>query len=220
MEISKLPQEQQDLLKSLKKAIVAIDEDTAKKVAQDIVGNDIDPKIAIKYAIADGAIAVGDKFDTGEYFLPHLVMAGDLMDEVGKILEKNIPAGELEKKRLVVIGAVQGDMHSVGKNLVSTMLRSGGFEVHDMGVDVTSMAFIDRAKELDADMIALSSLLTTTMPYLKEVVEDLKAMGIRENFKVMIGGGPVTRDYAEEIDADGYGKDAIEAVDEAKKIFS
>ena len=89
-----------------------------------------------------------------------------------------------------------------------------------MGVDVTSMAFIDRAKELNADMIALSSLLTTTMPYLKEVVEDLKAMGIRENFKVMIGGGPVTRDYAEEIGADGYGKDAIEAVDEAKKIFS
>ena len=220
MEISKLSQEQQDLLKSLKKAIVAIDEDTAKTIAQDIVSKDIDPKIAIKYAIADGAIAVGDKFDTGEYFLPHLVMAGDLMDEVGKILEKNIPAGQLEKKRLVVIGAVQGDMHSVGKNLVSTMLRSGGFQVNDMGVDVSSMAFIDRAKELNADMIALSSLLTTTMPYLKEVVEDLKAMGIRENFKIMIGGGPVTREYAEEIGADGYGKDAIDAVDEAKKIFS
>ena len=220
MEISKLPQEQQDLLKSLKKAVVAIEEDTAKKIAQDIVSTDIDPMIAIKYAIAGGAIAVGDKFDTGEYFLPHLVMAGDLMDEVGKILEKNIPAGQLEKKRLVVIGAVQGDMHSVGKNLVSTMLRSGGFQVHDMGVDVSSMAFIDRAKELKADMIALSSLLTTTMPYLKEVVEDLKAMGIRENFKIMIGGGPVTRDYAEEIGADGYGKDAIDAVDEAKKLFS
>jgi methylmalonyl-CoA mutase cobalamin-binding domain/chain len=220
MEISKLPQEQQDLLISLKDAIVAIDEDTAKKVAEDIVSNDIDPNIAIKYAIADGAVAVGDKFDTGEYFLPHLVMAGDLMDDIGKILEQNIPTGQLGKKRLVVIGAVQGDMHSVGKNLVSTMLRSGGFEVHDMGVDVSSMAFIDRAKELNADMIALSSLLTTTMPYLKEVVEDLKAMGIRDQFKVMIGGGPVTRDYAEEIGADGYGKDAIEAVDEARKIFS
>ena len=220
MEISKLPQEQQDLLKSLKKAIVAIDEDSAKKIAQDIVDNDIDPNIAIQYAIADGAVAVGDKFDTGEYFLPHLVMAGDLMDEVGKILEKNIPIGQLEKKRRVVIGAVQGDMHSVGKNLVSTMLRSGGFEVHDMGVDVSSMAFIDRAKELHADIIALSSLLTTTMPYQKEVIEDLKAMGIRDQFKVLIGGGPVTREYAEEIGADGYGKDAIDAVDEAKKLFS
>ena len=220
MEIAKLPQEQQDLLKSLKKAIVAIDEDTAKTIAQDIVTIDIDPKVAIKYAIADGAIAVGDKFDTGEYFLPHLVMAGDLMDEVGKILEKNIPAGQLEKKRLVVIGAVQGDMHSVGKNLVSTMLRSGGFQVNDMGVDVSSMALIDRAKELNADMIALSSLLTTTMPYLKEVVEDLKAMGIRENFKIMIGGGPVTRDYAEEIGADGYGDNAVEAVDLPKQLIA
>lgn len=220
MDISKLPQEQQNLLASLKEAIVAIDEDRARKVAGDIVGNRIDPNIAIKYAIADGAIAVGEKFDTGEYFLPHLVMAGDLMDEVGKILEKNIPTEQLGKKRLVVIGAVQGDMHSVGKNLVATMLRSGGFEVHDMGVDVSSMAFIDRARELKADMIALSSLLTTTMPYLKEVVEDLKSMGIRENFKIMIGGGPVTRDYAEEIGADGYGIDALEAVEEARRIFS
>ena len=203
MDISILAQEQQALLKSLKEAIVAIDEDTAKTIAQDIVSKDIDPNIAIKYAIAEGAILVGDKFDTGEYYLPHLVMAGDLMDDVGKILEKNIPFEDLGKKRVVIIGAVQGDMHSVGKNLVSTMLRSGGFEVHDMGVDVASMAFIDRAKELNADMIALSSLLTTTMPYLKEVIEDLSAMGIREDFKVMIGGGPVTRDYADEIGADG-----------------
>ena len=220
MDISELSQEHQDLLKSLKEAIVSIEEDTARRMAEAIVSNNIEPKIAIEYAIAGGAIAVGDKFDTGEYFLPHLVMAGDLMDDVGKIIEKNIPTEQIEKKRVVVIGAVQGDMHSVGKNLVSTMLRSGGFEVHDMGVDVSSMAFIDRAKDLNADMIALSSLLTTTMPYLKEVVEDLRAMGIRENFKVMIGGGPVTREYADEIGADGYGRDAIEAVEEAKKIFS
>ena len=110
-------------------------------------------------------------------------------------------------------------MHSVGKNIVSTMLRSGGFVVHDMGVDVTSIAFIDKAKEVNADMIALSSLLTTTMPYQKEVVEDLMAMGIRDRFKVMIGGGPVTRAFADEIGADGYGKDAIEALEEAKNMF-
>ena len=130
MEISNLPQEQQDLLMSLKKAIVEIDEDTSKTVAQEIVSKDIDPNIAIKYAIADGAVAVGDKFDTGEYFLPHLVMAGDLMDEVGKILEKNIPTGQLEKKRLVVIGAVQGDMHSVGKNLVSRRTGTEAQRIH------------------------------------------------------------------------------------------
>jgi len=219
MDISNLSQEHQRLLESLKKAIIDIDEATAEKVAEKIIDNRIDPNMAIKYAIADGAVEVGEKFDSGEYFLPHLVMAGDLMDAVGKILEKNIPAEQIVKKRIVIIGAVQGDMHSVGKNLVATMLRSGGFEILDMGVDVTSMAFIDKAKEINADMIALSSLLTTTMPYQKEVVEDLKAMGIRDRFKVMIGGGPVTREFAEDIGADGYGKDAMEAVEEAKKLF-
>ena len=219
MDISNLPQEHQDLLDSLKEAILEINQETAKKVAEDIVDKAIDPNLAIKYAIADGAVLVGQKFDSGEYFLPHLVMAGDLMDEVGSILERNIPKEQIVKKRIVVIGSVQGDMHSVGKNLVSTMLRSGGFEVHDMGVDVTSMGFIDKAKELKADVIALSSLLTTTMPYQKEVIEDLKSMGIREQFKVMVGGGPVTLDYAQDIGADGYGKDAIEALDEAKKLF-
>jgi len=219
MDISNLSKAHQGLLESLKKTIIDIDEAKALEVAREILDNQIDPNTAIKYAIADGAVAVGEKLDSGEYFLPHLVMAGDLMDAVGKILEQNLPAEQITKKRIVIIGAVQGDMHSVGKNLVSTMLRSGGFEVHDMGVDVTSMAFIDKAKEIDADMIALSSLLTTTMPYQKEVVEDLKAMGIRDRFKVMIGGGPVTREYAEEIGADGYGRDAIDAVEEAKKLF-
>lgn len=220
MDISNLSQGQKKLLDELKSAIIEIDEERAKTLAENIIHTDIDPKIAIKYAIAEGAIKVGEKFDRGDFFLPHLVMAGDLMDEIGKILEKNLPKHEIDKKRIIVIGSVQGDMHSVGKNLVSTMLRSGGFDVYDMGVDVSSMAFIDKAKELNADMIALSSLLTTTMPYLKEVIDDLRAMGVRDRFKVMVGGGPVMRDYSEKIGADGYGIDAIEALAEAKKLFS
>jgi methanogenic corrinoid protein MtbC1 len=99
------------------------------------------------------------------------------------------------------------------------MLKSGGFEVHDMGVDVPSMTIIQRAKETRADMIALSSLLTTTMPYQREVIEDLKAMGVRDQFRVMIGGGPVTKAYAEEIGADAYGRDALEALEVAKKVL-
>jgi corrinoid protein of di/trimethylamine methyltransferase len=219
MDISNLPKEHQDLLNSLKQTILEIDEQKAKDIAGKIISSGIDPNIAIKYAIAKGAVEVGEKFDNGEYFLPHLVMAGDLMDALGRILEKHLPKDEIREKTVVVIGAVQGDMHSVGKNLVATMLRSGGFDVYDMGVDVTSMALIDKAKELKADMIALSSLLTTTMPYQKEVIEDLKAMGIRMHYKVMIGGGPVTREYAKEIGADGYGKDAIDALEEARRLF-
>ena len=111
-------------------------------------------------------------------------------------------------------------MHSVGKNIVATMLKAGGFEVHDMGVDVPSSSFIQRAMEVKADMIALSSLLTTTMPYQKEVIDELKSEGVRTQFKILIGGGPVTREYAESIGADGYGKDAIEALKEAKKLLA
>ena len=219
MDISNLPQEQEALLNSLRDAIIAIDEEKAKEIAESIVNENLDPNLAIKYSIAQGAVGVGERFDTGEIFLPHLVMAGDLMDEVAKILEKNMAEENIEKKKVIVIATVQGDMHSVGKNIVATLLKSGGFEIYDMGVDVASMAIIQKAKETKADMIALSSLLTTTMPYQREVIEDLAAMGIRDRFKVMIGGGPVTEDYAREIGADAYGKDAIQALEAAKKVF-
>ena len=220
MEISDLSQERKDLLDSLKDAIVVLDEEKAKEVAENIINEKINPTLAIKYSIANAAIKVGEKFDSGEYYLPHLVMAGDLMEAVSAILEKNISAEQIEQKKVIVIGTVQADMHSVGKNIVSTMLKAGGFEVHDMGVDVPSMSIIQKAKEVRADIIALSSLLTTTMPYQREVIEDLASMGIRDQFKVMVGGGPVTKAYAEEIGADGYGKDAIEALEEAKKLLS
>ena len=219
MDLTQISPAHKTLLDALQKAIVEIDEKNATLIAENVISEGLDPQLAIKYAISGGALIVGEKFDSGEYFLPHLVMVGDLMEAIGEILEKNLTVDQTIKKRIVVIGAVQGDMHSVCKNLVSTMLRSGGFEVHDIGVDVPSMTFIDKAKEVGADMIALSSLLTTTMPYQREVVEDLQAMDIRNRFKIMVGGGPVTRAYAEEIGADGYGRDAIEALEEAKRLF-
>jgi methylmalonyl-CoA mutase cobalamin-binding domain/chain len=219
MELPELSQEQKKLLDILRDAILSIDESSAKEAAEEIVRKKIDPTTALKYSIPQAAIKIGEKFDSGEYFLPHLVMAGDLMDAVSAILEKNLAADKIERKKTIVIGTVQGDMHSVGKNIVATMLKAGGFAVHDMGVDVPSLNIIEKAREVKADMIALSSLLTTTMPYLKEVIEDLKAMGAREQFKVMVGGGPVTKAYAESIGADGYGRDAVEALDEAKKLL-
>jgi len=220
MDLSRLSREHRALLDSLRDAIVEIEEEKGRGVAEKIISEGIDPRYAFKYSIAEGALKVGERFDEGEIFLPHLVMAGDLMDEVGKILEKNIPADQAEKKKVIVIATVQGDMHSVGKNIVATMLRSGGFEIHDLGVDVPSMTIIQRAKETRADIIALSSLLTTTMPYQREVIEDLHAMGIRDQFRVMIGGGPVTQAYSEEVGADAYGRDAIEALEVAKEVLA
>jgi dimethylamine corrinoid protein len=219
MELGDLSAEQKNLLNTLRDTIINIDENGAKEAAENIVSEKVDSTVALKYSIPEAAAKIGEKFDSGEYFLPHLVMAGDLMDVVSAILEKNLAAEKIERKKLIVIGTVQGDMHSVGKNIVATMLKAGGFAVHDMGVDVPSLSIIEKARDVKADMIALSSLLTTTMPYLKEVIGDLKAMGIREQFKVMVGGGPVTKDYAVGIGADGYGRDAIEALEEAKKLL-
>ncbi|MCK5551950.1 MAG: B12-binding domain-containing protein, partial [Deltaproteobacteria bacterium] len=120
MELSNVSPEQKDVLDSLRDAIVAIEEGKAKEIADNIVNEGIDPNIAMRYSIADAAIKVGEKFDSGEYFLPHLVMAGDLMDEVSEILGRNIPPERIVAKKVIVIGTVQGDLHSVGKNLVAT----------------------------------------------------------------------------------------------------
>lgn len=220
MDLSNLSSNHKEFLDLLKQTITEINEDKAVEMARRIIDEKIDPWLAIKYSIAEAAKIVGEKFECGDYFLPHLVMAGDLIEKLIAILEKGIPSDKLEKKRVIVIGTVRGDMHSVGKNIVATMLRAGGFEVHDMGVDIPSSSFIQRAIEVKADMIALSSLLTTTMPYQKEVIDELKSMGLRTQLKVMIGGGPVTRQYAESIGADGYGKDGIEALEEAKRLLA
>ena len=219
MEIEQMTKEERSLLDSLKEAIVALDEEQATAVAEKVVTTGIDPKLAIRYAVANAAIVVGERFDEGEYYLPQLVISGDIMDVVTKILEKNIPTTETEKKKIIVIGTVQADVHSIGKNLVATMLKSVGFNVVDLGVDVPSTSFIEKAKDMNADMIALSSLLTTTMPYQREVIDDLVSMGLRDRFKVMIGGGPVTKAYADKIGADGFGRDAIEAVEVAKRLL-
>jgi dimethylamine corrinoid protein len=220
MDQANTPQVEKELLDSLKAAIVEIDNERAMEAARKVIAAGIDPRKAIRYSIKEAADEVGRKFDSGDLFIAHLVMVGDLMDEVSAVLEKSLPSDQVVKKRSIVIATVQGDVHSVGKNLVSVVLRAGGFEVHDMGVDVPSFQIIQRAKEVKADMIALSSLLTTTMPYQKEVIDDLKSMGLRGQFKVMIGGGPVTREYAGQIGADGYGKDAFEAAEEAKKLLA
>ena len=166
----------------------------------------------------DAARIVGEKFDSGEYFLPHLVMAGDAMTSVANVLEPAIPKGGGQAKRVVVIATVEADLHSVGKNIVGMMMRAAGFEVHDLGVDVKGTTIIAKAKETNADIIALSSLLTTTMPYQREVIDDLKAAKLRDRFIVMVGGGAVTKEWASQIGADGYGRDAIEAVKVAEGL--
>lgn len=206
------------LLNELIDVIVACDADGAKMKAEEIVRAGVDPVVALKEVLDKASAIVGQKFDDGEYFLPHLVMAGDAMTAMAEVLEAAFPKGQASTKKTVVIATVEADLHSVGKNIVGMMMRAGGFRVEDLGVDVKSAAIIAKAKEVGADIIALSSLLTTTMPYQRELIDDLKAAGLRDRFKVMVGGGAVTKQWADQIGADGYGRDAIEAVKVAKEL--
>ena len=209
---------EKEVLDALQAAIIECDEDKAKAAAQAVLDAGVDPAKAIEVAIGGAAEIVGKKFDSGEYFLPHLVMAADAMTAASDLLTTAIPKSEQKAKKIVVIGTVEADLHSVGKNIVAMMMKSGGFDVYDLGVDVKSSAFVNTARDKGANIIALSSLMSTTMPYQREVIEDLQAAGIREKFKVMVGGGPVTKAWADEIGADGYGTDAVEALAVAKQL--
>ncbi len=206
------------LLDEMVGKIVDCDADAAQEKAKEILGEGIDPVMALQVTLDEAARIVGQKFDDGEYFLPHLVMAGDAMTVVAEVLEAAFPQGETRAKKVVVIATVEADLHSVGKNIVGMMMRAAGFQVHDLGVDAKSSAIIAKAKEVKADIIALSSLLTTTMPYQREVIDDLKAAHLRDRFLVMVGGGAVTQQWAEQIGADGYGRDAVEAVKVAREL--
>jgi methanogenic corrinoid protein MtbC1 len=202
----------QQLLAGLRAAIIDCDIEGARALAGQAVEAGADPVGVLNITLSQVAKEVGERFECGDYHLPQLVMAGSALEAASQALQKAIPEGKLEKKKVVVIGTVEGDMHSLGKNIVAMMLRASGFEVHDLGVDVRSSAFVRRAQEVKADLIGLSCLLTTTLPYQREVMEDLVAQGLRERFKVLVGGGPVTAEWAAEIGADGCGADAVEAV--------
>lgn len=210
-----------DYIKMLREAVLSYDVEEAKRVAEEAVKAGVDPVEAIEKGLAPGIREVGERFERFEVFLPHLVMASDAATEAMKILVRAIPKERIGavKRGKIVIGTVQGDLHDLGKNVVSMMLKAAGFEVFDLGKDVKTDVLVGRAGELNADIIALSSLMTTTRPYQRELVEELERLGLRDRFKVLVGGGPVTKEWAEEIGADGYGRDASEAVAEAKRLL-
>ena len=163
---------------------------------------------------------VGRRFESNEFFVPELLIAARAMQEAMKILDPLLKNSGIEKLGRVVIGTVQGDFHDIGKNLVASMLEGGGFEVIDLGVNVSPQKFIDAAREKNGTIVCLSALLTTTMPQMKSVIEELEKEGLRQNFKVMVGGAPVTDDFARQIGADGYSDNASAAVTLAKSFFA
>jgi len=210
------------LLNKLKQAIIDGNDGAAKSVSKEIIVEGIDPVEAINEAVIPAARMAGEKFEKGEFFLPHLLLAADAMKAAIDVLTVGMSDAtreELGKEGTVVIATVEGDIHDIGKNIVALLLEVNGFQVHDLGRDVNSLDIIRRAMDVNADIIALSSLMTTSMPSQRDVIEMLEAMDIRDRFIVMIGGGSVTNEWAIEIGADRYSETAEGAVKLAKELL-
>lgn len=211
--------EEKGILKELRDAIADLDAEAAVAAAKRAVEKGVDPIVAIEHGLALGMQEVGDKFETGEYFLSHLMMAGEAMNAALKVLRIEPQAMGTLKKGTVVIGTVKGDIHSIGKDIVASLLRARGFEVHDLGVDVPTSQFLEAAENFGADIIMASALMTTTLPGQKELINFLEQRKAREKFIVLIGGGATTQQWAEEIRADGWAKSALKAVELAIKLL-
>jgi len=209
-----------ELFEAMKQSVIDGDPDRAREVSQRAIAEGMNPLEAIHRGFLPGLNLIGEQFEQGEMFLPDLVLAGEAMKAATAILEPEIQKTGRKREMLgkVILGTVNGDIHEIGKTLVGTMLSASGFEVFDLGVDVPLEMFAVKAEELQADLVGVSALLTTTMTGQKGVVEALERHGLRPRVKVMIGGAPVTQSWADEIGADGYGKDALAAVALAKLL--
>jgi corrinoid protein of di/trimethylamine methyltransferase len=192
----------------------------AEEVTQAALEANVDPSELLSKYMIPAMDEVGKRFECNEYFVPELLIAARAMKTSLKLLTPRLVDAGARSAGRVVIGTVQGDLHDIGKNLVASMLEGGGFQVIDLGVDVPADKFIEAAKEKEGTVLALSALLTTTMTQMRAVVQALEAAGIRKNTKVMIGGAPITQQYADEIGADGYSDNASGAVALARKIVA
>jgi len=207
--------------RELRRTVLSYDVEGAMLAAKKAVEVGVDPLKAIEEGLAQGIREVGNKFGKGEIFLPELVMAAEAMKKALEVLEPELKRKKKERKTLgrVLLGTVAGDIHSIGKTIVAAMLTANGFEVYDLGEDVPTERFVEKVRELKPDLLGLSALLTTTLPAQEVVIETLKREGLRKTLKVIIGGAPASKEWAEKIGADGYGANAVEAVQVSKKLL-
>ena len=209
-----------ELFEKMAQSIIDGESEVAVALAKHAIESGIDPLDAITKGFVLGVNTVGDAFSRGDAFLPELVMAGEAMKAAVTTLEPEMARRGTARLVLgkVVLATVEGDIHEIGKTLVGTLLSASGFQVYDMGVDVSAARIIEKVREVDANIVALSALLTTTMVKQGEVIEILKKEGLRSSVKVMVGGAPVTREWVQKIGADGYSEDAIGAVNAGKQL--
>ncbi len=209
----------EEILNRLAQSVVEMDEEGAKKAAEDALKAGIDAYEAIMKGLTKGMEIVNDKYEKEEYFVPEILMCSDAMYAGLEVLRPHLKAEKVSHKAKVVIGVVEGDTHDIGKNLVKMMLETAGFEIYDLGRNVPLQSFVDRALEVDANFICMSTLMTTTMDGMKEVIDLLKEKNVRDRFIVMVGGGPISQSFADNIGADGYASNAAAAVRKAKELL-
>lgn len=209
----------EDIFAKLQKAVLTYNEKSAGDIAKEALEEGIDPITAIEKGLTIGLQKVGERFEREEVWLPEVLLAVDAMNAGLNILIPKINTKKKYRVGKIVIGTIKGDVHDIGKNIVASMLLAAGFKVYDLGKDVPPRTFIQKAEEIGADIIAVSALVTTTRPVMSGIVAWLKKMGIRDKYKVVVGGGSVTPEFASQIGADGYAKNAIEAVKVAKRLL-
>ena len=206
-----------DIMEQIVDATVKGDDARCVVLAKRAVADGLDPLDVIQNGFAKGMHIVGDLFAKLEYFLPEVMLAADAMSAGVEVIKPELLArDDGGSEGVVVIATIQGDLHDLGKNIVKIMLEASGFEVHDLGADVAVRDLIDKAQEVRADIIAASAILTTTMAHMPDIVKILTELGIRERYKIMVGGAPVIEQWARQMGADGYGEDASEAVEVAR----
>jgi corrinoid protein of di/trimethylamine methyltransferase len=209
-----------ELFQAMAQSVIDGEVEDAERLAQEAIQAGIDPLEAINHGFIVGVDYVGEHFSCGDLFLPDLVLAGEAMKAAVAVLEPEMSRRGTRRETLgkVVLGTVEGDIHDIGKTLVGTMLSASGFEVIDLGVNVPIDRMVQTAQEVEADIVGVSALLTTTMVKQRTVIEKIKEAGLYPRVKVMVGGAPVTRDWALQIGADGFSEDAIGAVGIARQL--
>ncbi|RLE14974.1 cobalamin-binding protein [Candidatus Aerophobetes bacterium] len=206
-------------LKEIAENLIQGKADKVKELTQRSVDEGQDVSKILNEGLLAGMSVVGDKFKKNEFYVPEVLIAARAMKAGMEIIRPLLTKKGVKGAGKIILGTVRGDLHDIGKNLVGMMLEGAGFEITDLGVDVSPEKFVEAAREKGADIIGLSALLTTTMPGMKDVIEAIKSSDLKGKLKVMIGGAPVTQDYADEIGADGYAPDAASAVDKAKQLI-
>lgn len=208
----------ESLLKIIAEDVIEMEEERIVEHCELALAQGISPQRIIEEGLIKGMNTVSEYFEDQTYFLPEILICSDTFNLGLNVVKPHLDQTDAEQAKKIIIGVVEGDTHDIGKNIVKIMLESAGFEVHDLGRDVPLLKFVEYAEEIKADIICMSTLMTTTMLGMKTVIEELKKRNIRDKYKVMIGGGPISNQFAYEIGADFYTKDATEAVKCLKQI--